>query len=292
MDIPHLDLWEKYILAHARCQPQKGAEMEIPTELAKAMSLGKPEITSETTLVDHGDYWNAIYSQGHVSNLILMYAIAGKKYDNVRYDLTLCHTDYLLNNEPAFSDWKEATWINDLFEKPISMRVILPMMIKWLRLQDPESAMIRYQQILPLYLYLGDYKQLPTKRIECRITMSGLLSGTFIFGDTSWQGVYYDISRSRIVFKSMVKYANRIFADAEKTHNKKLNLFRLFGIGRYKEDLATYQKVGNWLALCAYITLLSKYQRYSLNAEGFKDAKSFVSTEATRNFLILREKIG
>ena len=290
MDIPHLDLWEKYILAFARCQPQKGLDIEIPTGLAKAMSLVKSEVGTESTVVDHATYWDSIYSQGHVSNLILMYAIAGEKYDNVRLDLTLCHLEYLLSHEPAFEDWKDATWVNSIFDSVVSMNVLLPMMTKWLKLEAPEDVMVRYQQILPLYLYLGDFKQLPTKRKECRIIMSGLLSGAFIFGDTSWQGVYYDISRSRVVFKGLVKYADSIFA--EKEPEKKFSLLKLFGIHDHKSERVTYKRVGNWLALCAYITLLSKYQRYSLNAEGFKDAKSFVRTEVTRNFLILREKIG
>jgi len=289
MDIPHLDLWEKYILAHARSQPQKGAKMEIPTELAKAMSLSKVGMETESTIVDHFDYWNAIFSQGHVSNLLLMYAIAGKKYDSVRYDLTLCHLDYLLNHEPAFADWKDNNWTKHLFDGKASLITLLPMITKWLRTKEPDDTMVRYQQILPLYLYLGNYTQLPTKRLECRICMSGLLSGAFLFGDTSWQGVYYDISRSRIVFPTMVKYTNTIFSEDEQ-RQKKHNWLRYFGYRPHNDAL--YQRVGNWLSLCAYITLLSKYQRYSLNAEGFKEAKQFVGAEFTRNFLILREKIG
>ena len=292
MDIPHLDLWEKYILAHARCQPQQGSFIELPVEVAKAMSLVKTEESASTVTVDHGVYWNAIFSQGHVSNLILLYAIGGKQYDNVRYDLTLCHLAYLLDNEPAFADWKDAMWLNKIFDNKTSIQVLAPMMVKWLRDPISEEDAIRYQQALPLYLYLGDFTATPQERLECRNGLYGLVSGTFMFGDVSWKGVYYDISKSRSVFKWMVGYADQLIAKDNEKYQKKHNWFKFLIFRRSNCGDAIYQRVGNWLSFCAYITLLSKYQRYALDAEGFRDAKKFVGTEVTRYYEILREKIG
>lgn len=291
MDIPHLDLWEKYILTHARCQPED-VQLDIPTELAFAMGLTDSNNVSTMTSVNYTDYWKAIFSQGHVSNLILLYAMAGKKYDNVRYDLTLCHLDYIVKYEKSvFKEWEDACWISDLFKGKISMQQVFPLMIKWLQKEIPEEVFIRYQQMLPLFLYLGDYTKLPDSRLELRTCMYGLVGGTFTIAGNSWKDVYYDISKSRHVFKVMVKYADSMFArDSRK--RKKRSWLSMFSFWKNRVDDSIYQKVGNWLAFCAYITLLSKYQRYALNAEGFKDAKSFIGTEVSRQFLKIREQIG
>ena len=256
------------------------------------MSLTNHGNDASVATVDHAEYWKAIFSQGHVSNLILLYAIGGKRYDNVRYDLTLCHLAYLLDNEPAFADWRDTQWLSDVFNNRPTMNVIAPMMVKWLRDPISEKEAIRYQQALPLYLYLGDFTKIPQERLECRNGLYGLVSGTFMFGDVSWQGVYYDISKSRAVFRWMVCYADRLFAEDNAKYKKKYNRINLFTFGKSVSSDSICQRVGNWLSFCAYITLLSKYQRYALNAEGFKDAKKFVGTEVTRYYKILREKIG
>ena len=267
--------------------------LDIPTELASAISLTTDTNTSTMTSVKHADYWHAIFSQGHVSSLILLYAIGGKKYDNVRYDLTLCHLDYIVNHEKSiFAEWKDASWLDDLFKGKISMSQVFPMMTKWLRAEIPDSDFIRYQQMLPLFLYLGDYTKLPDSRLELRTCMYGLVGGTFTIAGNSWKDVYYDISKSRHVFKVMVKYADSLFARDSARIRKKRNWLSMFSFWKNRVDDSIYQKVGNWLAFCAYITLLSKYQRYALNAEGFKDAKSFVGAEVSKQFLKIRERIG
>lgn len=254
--------------------------------------INKCEMVNGNCTVDHTLYWDAIYSQGHVSNLILLYAIGGEKYDNVRFDLTLCHLNYVLDHEETFSDWKDAYWLEDVFSEHPSMKTLLPMMLKWLKNELPEEQAIRYQQILPFYLFLGDYTKVPEGRIEQRMSMNSLISGTIYFGDTSWKGVYYDISRSRSIFRSMVERADYMFARDEMTNKKKFNWLSIFGLRKNRPDESIYCKVGNWLAFCAYITLLSKYQRYSLNAEGFKDAKPFIGAVATQYMHKLRELIG
>ena len=254
--------------------------------------INKCEMANGNCTIDHTLYWDAIYSQGHVSNLILLYAIGGEKYDNVRFDLTLCHLNYVLDHEEAFSDWKDAYWLEDVFFEYPSMKILLPMILKWLKNELPEEQAIRYQQILPFYLFLGDYTKVPEGRIEQRMSMNGLISGTIYFGDTSWKGVYYDISRSRSIFRSMVERADYMFARDEMMNKKKFNWLSIFGLRKNRPDESIYCKVGNWLAFCAYITLLSKYQRYSLNAEGFKDAKPFIGAVATQYMHKLRELIG
>lgn len=292
MEIPNLDLWEKYILTHARCQPQKGALIEVPLSICKVMMLPCDTQSGDTVSIDHSTYWHAIYSQGHVSNLILLYAIGGREYDNVRYDLTLCHLNYILENEPSFADWRDADWIRNFFNTEKDLYKILPLMIKWLKPATSEEQFVRYQQILPLYLYLGDYTKFPKQRVEQRHCLNCLMSGRFIMGDTTWQGVYYDISRSRIWYKLMVQRADSMIAEDNSKMQKRFDFLSFIGFRRKNNNSAICHKVGNWLAFCAYITLLSKYQRYALPVEGLQDAKAFVGAEVTRYYQKLREYIG
>ena len=155
-----------------------------------------------------------------------------------------------------------------------------------------DAEYIRYQQILPFYFYLGDYTKLPKTRMELRTCMYSLLSGTLIFGDKSWQGVYYDISKARFVFRNMVIHADELFSLDKTRLQKQVNWLTFTVFKNNGDDEQIRHDVGNWLAFGAYITLLSKYQRYALNAEGFKDAKSFVGAEVTNYYRKLRERIG
>jgi hypothetical protein len=88
----------------------------------------------------------------------------------------------------------------------------------------------------------------------------------------------------------MIRYADSLF-NYKLAKTKKCFIARIFEKPKLTLK-SVIQNVGNWLAFCAYITLLSKYQRCSINVDGFTDARSFVSKEASRMFSMFREKLG
>lgn len=290
MDICHLEQWEKFILDHARSESCEGSKIRIPFDVAKEMRM-VAESNEEYVEVDQTEYRKRIFEQGHVSNLIVIYAILGKDYDKVRTDLTSHLIDYVTETNPIFSDWKQTDWIEDLYSgKRASMRSLLPMIVKWMRYPYTNDDYKKFQYVLPLYLLLGDFKRMPDSKRELKMCMYDIVAGTNFIGDPTWQDVYYDISRSGKIFKSMVKHADNLFCCKDNHANKSI-FDRLLGKS-YETPTHVLEHVGNWLAFCAYITLVSKYQRYSLNAKGFSDAKVFISTEASRLFLKFREKLG
>ena len=294
----HLELWERYILDHARCESCEGAKIEIPLDVAKEMRI----YANATIYVDTGDYGDTvevdqpeyrkrIFEQGHVSNLIVLYAILGKKYDKVRIDLTCRLIEYITSSITLFSDWKNSDWIEKLCSgKTITLDALLPMVVKWIRYPYTNDEYKKFQYLIPLYLLLGDYKHVPESRKELRLCLYDIVAGTNFVGDPTWQDVFYDISRSGKVFKEMVEHADDLFSTVSVNNNR----FFFDKLLRRKRSIPEHvlRRVGNWLSFCAYITLVSKYRRYALNAEGFRDAKGFVSIEASRLFLEFREKLG
>ena len=290
MEICHLSKWEKYILDYARSEDCDGSKIKIPSDIAKAMWIDHTP-TTEYIEVDQKLYRNMIFEQGHVSNLILLYAIAGREYDKVRLDLTMCLMDYTTSSIPYFTEWKDAAWLDEIyFEKIATFRSLLPLITKWIRHPYTSDDYKKFQYILPVYLLLGDYTKIPDSRRELRMCMYDVIAGTNFIGDSTWQDVYYDISRSGKVFRSMVKHADRFF-----DINKDVDSRTLFEKIIQKSTVTPkriFEDVGNWLAFGAYITLLSKYQRYTLNADGFNEARVLIAKEASKLFLQFREKLG
>ena len=291
MEICHLVDWEKFILDYARSESCEGSKIRIPFSMAKEMRLAS-ESECDIVEVDEPKFRKCIFEQGHVSNLIVLYAISGKEYDKVRLDLTMCLIDYVVDNIPQFSDWEGTGWVDELYSgKGVSLKSLLPLIVKWIRYDYTNDDYKKFQYILPLYLFLGDYKQIPETRRELRMCMYDIVAGTNFVGDPTWQDVYYDISRSGKVFRAMVKYADSLFHE-EVVESKNTSFIKKLIDKPKTTSEQTIQRVGNWLAFCAYITLLSKYQRYSLNADGFRDARLFVAKEAAQMFLKIRDKIG
>lgn len=276
-----INVWEKNVLPFIRSQDMN-VLFEISERLDSETKLRQTKTTIDTSLVEVNaeQFSKNLFLQGHVSNLILLYAMAGKPFENRRRELTKYLIDFTVTSfTPCLTDRK---WTTSVFTNKINVQILAATMQLWSR-SDPKELPKYFQNFIPLFLLFGDYKTVPVKRRPLEIAYQTLIAGTCKIESKTWRDVAADSSISIVMFHSIVKEANKLLMVPEKMIKIGNHTATIFSDNlSSQENEKKIIEVCNWLSFGAYITLLSKYARYNLSINEQCDTQKSIMEERTK----------
>ena len=259
-----LNQWSDYILKYVELPDEDDQLIRVPHHLASLMKIDSDKLDEDMVTVIGGEYKNALFSQGHVTNYILFLTILGEPYLKLRNYLIQKQFEYVTIHLESFKEWQNVQWINELLNGSVTMNAVLPLMTKWLYADTNQLETRKYQHILPLYLLRGEYTVVPSGLRVSRFAYNGMIISTCHIGDNTWYENICDVSLARIAFFDIVKQADQIFY----IHPRPIKICGVPVMFKYDRKNVPSEKLieraGNLLSFGAYITLLSKYARYSL----------------------------
>jgi len=272
--------WEDLILPFIKTT-NVGGSISIPKKIFADLWL-KQEVMKDDSIsesvVSSSEFSTSLFQHGYISNLILLYAIAGAKYDATRRDLTKLLLNFTVSSHmPILAD---CLWTTTLFEKGVNIQILASLMHIWSGIPNGEKPKDYYQNFIPLFLLLGDYKSLPAKRKQLDIAYQALITGTCRIESQSWRDVTLDASIGNRMFQMAVAEANKIFSAPDQRIKIGKRIISI--TPDTNPDISDkLQEACNWMSFSAYITLLSKYARYSLSF-GDCDTRNTIIEERTK----------
>lgn len=286
-----IELWEKYILPYVRYAGASDEIIEMPVFLTDAMGFKRDQKGVQDpncSLLFAVDFKNALLHQGHVSALILLYAMGGKEYDSKRRYLTESVLQHAIQEIPAIASWEGQPWIEKLFTNQIDLEVLVPLMSFWNQPEPADLVFRSYQYILPLYLFLGDYIVCQSSHRYIQACHQALVVSLCYLGDPSWRDVLCDLTVSRKTFGNIVQAVDEQFYVREKPIIVRGKYINIRMKDRVPKQDAIIQSAKDRLSFGAYITLLSKYARYMLP---IGNSLTLIKREMTRNFGIVQSSL-
>lgn len=257
--------------------------VEVPQFIAKGMWIKEVTLKNSASVdgncfVDVRQVQDAIFRQGHVSQLITMYAHLelvdrhnAREWRNKRKCLTKALMEFAKREIPCISHWEIDTWMEELLSGKVTVQSMATVMRPWLNLPENDAERKMLQYILPLFLFLGDYSAIPESKTVLKHLRYVIVGSISYLGANTWRGTFYDDSHSTKLFPSVVKDVDRLFV-LDRKKSKINNVIVEFFVKPKSENRTLprlLKQAGNWLSFGAYITLVSKYARYSLpNANG------------------------
>ena len=256
--------WEEYVLKYVEVPDGDDQLIRVPLRLAHLMRLDYDDSNDGTVTVISSDYKTALFHQGHVSNYILFLTILGEPYLRQRDYLIEKLFEYVTNHLEQFKEWKSAYWFKELISKKITLSSFLPLVTKWKFMNYKSLESREYQYILPLYLLLGNHEIIPDGLTVSRIAYNGMIISTCHIGDGTWNENVCDVSLSRLAFQDIISQIDRIFYMPTKTIKVSGLSVTLKQEKKHTPTSVLVKRAGDLLSFGAYITLLSKYARFSL----------------------------
>lgn len=280
--------------------------IEIPKFIAKGMWLSEITVKSGQPrdgycYVDIVKFQDAIFRQGHVSQMITMFAYLEKMrhkeasfWKEKRRRLTEVLIEFAKREISCLKDWDLEKQVDGILHGNITLNSLAMVMRPWLYIPQSDAERKMLQYILPLFLFLGDYTITPDAKSMLKQLRYVIVGSISYLGANTWRGTFYDDSHATRLFPEIVKVVNKLFAMDRKSVRVKGLLVRLF-IKPKNENKALprlLQQAGNWLSFGAYITLVSKYARYSLpNESGIMQVADIFKQEKTKYYTDLTNKL-
>lgn len=272
-----IDMWANQVLKYVELPDDDENTILVSYPIALSMQIKHGEIDlKDKVTVTGSEYKKALFRQGHVMNYILFLSILGEPYLKIRNYLIEKQFEYVTTNLDPFKDWQNCYWFKELIGGKVTLDSLLPMVTKWYNLDVKSLESRVFQYILPMYLLLGNYTNLPEGLTVTRVAYNGMVVSDCHLYSESVDDIIYDVSYARYAFLNLVKQLDRIFYMPTKSIKISGYSVALKSDWRKVNSSALLKRAGDLLSFGAYITLLSKYARYSLP---LGDTKTLIQTE-------------
>ncbi len=272
-----IDMWANQVLKYVELPDDDESTIRVSYPIALSMQIkhGEIDLKDRVTVVG-SEYKKALFKQGHVMNYILFLSILGEPYLKIRNYLIEKQFEYVTTNLDPFKDWQNCYWFKELISGKVTLDSLLPMVTKWYNLDVKSLESRVFQYILPVYLLLGNYTNLPGGLTVTRVAYNGMVVSDCHLYSESVDDIIYDVSYARYAFLNLVKQLDRIFYMSTKSIKISGYSVALKSDWRKVNSSTLLKRAGDLLSFGAYITLLSKYARYSLP---LGDTKTLIQTE-------------
>lgn len=281
--------------------------VEVPDFIAKGMWLTEIKVKDGVAregycFVDVMKLQDALFRQGHVSQVITMLAYLEKRcsgsqktiWRQQRKCLTMALMEFTKREIPSTSNLFSGTQVERIINGNADVQSFAAAMGIWLRLPENVAERKMLQYILPLFLFLGDFTEIPDRKRILTAMRYVIVGSISHLGANTWRGTFYDDSYSTKLFPCIVQEADKLFTASRRRMkiNNVLVQFLTFTTGEKKALPRLLTQAGNWLSLGAYITLVSKYARYSLpNASGKMEVADLFKSEQAKYYSELTSKL-